>query len=45
VNIEVSCSILVPNTLCVSCAVVAMAIRIGREGWDVRDSNVDGGWL
>jgi hypothetical protein len=25
--------------------VVAMAMRIGREGWDVVDNDVDVGWL
>jgi hypothetical protein len=33
------------KALCVSCVVVAMAMRIGREGWGVGDNSVDGGWL
>jgi hypothetical protein len=33
------------NASCVSCMVVTMAMRIGREGWGVGDNDVDGGWL
>jgi hypothetical protein len=34
------------NASCVSCVVVlVMAMRIGREGWGVGDSGVDGVWL
>jgi hypothetical protein len=33
------------NASCVSCVVVAMTIRTGREGWVVGNSGIDGGWL
>jgi hypothetical protein len=39
----VTFSTMVPNMLCISSMVVAMAMRIGREGWGVGDSGVDGG--
>jgi hypothetical protein len=33
------------NTSCISCMVVAIMMRIGRERWGVGDSSVNGEWL
>jgi hypothetical protein len=41
----VTFSTMVPNMSCISCMVVAMVMRIGREGWGVGNNDVDGGWL
>jgi hypothetical protein len=43
VTIVVAFSTMLPNMSCISCMVVAMTMRIGREGWGVGDSGVDGG--
>jgi hypothetical protein len=40
-TIIVTFSTMVPNMSCISCMVVAMAMRIGREGWGVGNNNVD----
>jgi hypothetical protein len=45
VAIMVTFSTIVPNMSCISCMVVAMAMKIGKEVWGVGYSGVDGGWL